>query len=569
MISWSFSARTYEVAMVDRVQRATDVAPEVLHLGKLLDKLEEGRIRIPRFQRPFQWQREQMRDLLDSIRRRFPIGSILVWETDRPVKSQEKIGPIVLGKPQEGPISYTLDGQQRLTTLLGTLRLPKDRQSDDHGIWRIFFDLHNNAFLHLRPDENPQVYHLPVRALLGTFDFIEECRRIAEDAVDQERARNLVATAEQVADVFRNYQLPVIRITYADLNAAVKIFARLNTRGRRMTQDQMVSALTYSEEKGKEFNLAREIDRILISLSDFGFGNVDRVAILRAILAAAEKDMYDTDWTNIVEDGKSHVDLREPVSICEQSLRVAVEFLKDEGVASDRLLPYSMQIVLLSEFFRLCPEPSEEALEELRRWFWVTSFTGWFATFNSASAKLALDEMRALARGDRTRIESVRHDEALPFPSRFDGRSARVRAFLLYLMSLGPLSLDKGERLDAGGLLSQLGPQALRYVLSRGLPSALHPSPANRILLGASHRGQARAALLSLPEAASEEILKSHGIPPDSVDLLRQGNSEEFIRRRLEFLIEGERGYMERHQVTPPHSRDTAEPELDVEDEGD
>lgn len=554
--------------MVDRIQKATDVAPEVLHLGKLLDKLEEGRIRIPRFQRPFQWQREQMRDLLDSIHRRFPIGSILVWETDRRVNSQDMIGPITIGKPQEGPISFTLDGQQRLTTLLGTLRLPRNREGDQKGLWRIFFDLLNNAFLHLQPDESPQAHHLPVRALLGTFDFIEECRRITDEAGDQGLARNLVATAEQVADIFRNYQLPVIRITYADLNAAVKIFARLNTRGRRMTQDQMVSALTYSEEEGKEFNLAQEIDRILASLSDFDFGQVDRVAVLRAILAGAERDMYDTDWTNIVEDGKSHVDLREPVRICEQSLRNAVEFLKDEGVASDRLLPYSMQIVLLSEFFRLCPKPSEEARRELRRWFWVTSFTGWFATFNSALAKLALDEMRALARGDRSRIDSVRHDEALPFPSRFDGRSARVRAFLLYLMSLGPLSLDKGEALDSGGLLSQLGPQALRYVLSRGLPSALHPSPANRILLGASHRGQARAALLNLPKDGAEEILKSHGIPPDSVVLLERGSSEEFIRKRLEFLIEGERAFMEQHQVTPPHNRETAEPELDVEDEG-
>jgi hypothetical protein len=223
--------------------------------------------------------------------------------------------------------------------------------------------------------------------------------------------------------------------------------------------------------------------------------------------------------------------------------------------------------LLLSEFFRKAADPPEAALTELRRWFWVTSFTGWFATFNSAKARLAIDEMRALAEGKRSRIDSLKHDEALPFPERFDGRSARVRAFLLYLMSLKPLSLDRGEPLDSGGLLSQLGPQALRYIFSRELPSNLHPSPANRILLGASHRGQARGALLDLPAEREAEILKSHGIPEDSLALLRGGDSEAFIRRRLEFLIDGEREFMRQRQVTPPPSRETAEPELDSEDE--
>ena len=38
-----------------------------------------------------------------------------------------------------------------------------------------------------------------------------------------------------------------------------------------------------------------------------------------------------------------------------EGIRGALEFLQNLGVKSDRLLPYGLQLVLLGEFFRLCP----------------------------------------------------------------------------------------------------------------------------------------------------------------------------------------------------------------------
>ena len=557
--------------MAERTKSSTDVSPEILHVGKLLDKLAEGRIRIPRFQRPFVWRPEQMCDLLDSIQHRFPIGSILIWETDRRMESHRHIGPIEVGEPPDERIAYVLDGQQRLTTLLGALRLSVDYTGDWE--WRIFYDLEKGIFYHPR-SKDPKLHDLPVRALLGTFDFLAECRKIVEvfkSTESGDRAALLVEAAERVADVFRNYQVPMIRITDADLQAAVKIFARLNTRGRRMTPDQMVSALTYSEESGEQgFHLASEIDRVLEGLADQGFGDLDRVAVLRAVLAAAERDIYDTDWTNVVEDGKPGTDLREPLAACEQGLGRAVEFLRDEGVTSDRLLPYALQMVLLAEFFRNCPNPSPEVTAVLQRWFWVSSFTGWFATFNSSQAKIAVEEMRQLARGQIQEIETVGMDApALPFPSRFDGRSARVRAFLLYLMSLNPLSLDTGEPLNAGQVLSQLGPKALRYILRRGLPKTLHGNPANRLLLGPKHKGQAKQALAEVPAGLRSEIFASHGIPGHALDLLVDDRMADFVAARQEHLIDGEREFMKQRRVTAPIDRQPMEPQIDIEGDGD
>lgn len=540
-----------------------DVSPQVINIGKLLDRMVKGRLRIPKFQRPFVWPPDQMCDLLDSIQQRFPIGSILIWETDDPsVSSRDEIGPISITSPPKGAVSYILDGQQRLATLLGVLRLPEG--ANVHWKWKIFYDLEEGIFFHPR-NRDVKPYQIPARTFLITSDFIAECRRIVdyfEKKDNAVRAKELIEKAERVTDIFRYYQLPVISITDADIGAAVKIFARLNTHGRPIAPDQMASALTYRENG---FHLDSEINHILEALTDHGFGRINRVAILRAVLAAAERDIYDTDWTRVVAGDQPTIDLVEAVRICKRTLFNAVEFLQKEGVISDRLLPYALQIVLLSEFFRLCPEPSSEVREELGRWFWVTSFTGWFATFNSSQAKLAIEEMRELAQGKRQRIESVKDEPALPFPDRFDGRSARVRAFLLYLVSLEPLALEKPEKLSTGDLLPQLGSRALRYIVSRGLSKELHSSPANRIFLNPAHRGQARKALAEIPKASLSEVCTSHGIPVEAIGLLQEGKLDDFIKTRLRCLLEGEREFMEKRRVQLPVNSEPGEIQIDTE----
>ena len=131
--------------------------------------------------------------------------------------------------------------------------------------------------------------------------------------------------------------------------------------------------------------------------------------------------------------------------------------LQGFGVTSDRLLPYGLQLVLLGEFHRICPDPAAGTVELLRRWFWVTSFTGWFGGVNTAQAKRTLEEVRAIAKGESKAFNVVDLDmPAQPFPDRFDARSARVRGFLLYLASLRPGSLGGGGALAPGPLLSLL-----------------------------------------------------------------------------------------------------------------
>ena len=539
-------------------QARTEVIPEVIFLGKLVERIAIGKIRVPRFQRAFVWKQQDLHALLDSVLRGFPIGSILVWDTEKIIETTKRVGPIEVSPRPDGLVGYLLDGQQRVSTLLGTLRLPAEAESTvDQVDWRVYCDLENREFLRA-PTGGVGPQHFPVGSLLNTAGFFAACRRIESEVADKTVSQRWINEADNLANAFRDYQLPLIHIREADLDSAVTVFARLNRKGRKMTADEMVSALTYREG---QFHLAEKLDEFKYALAGQGFSNIDRVLLLRAVLAALDRDIYAKDWADLMVKPEVRSRLPESFDVASQGINGALVFLKGLGVTSDRLLPYGLQLVLLGEFFRLCPQPTAEVAKMLNRWFWVTSFTGWFGGVNTAQVTHALREIRDLARGKGTGFKVIDLDApGLPFPNRFDGRSARVRAFLLYLASLQPRSLrNAANHLNPGALLSTHGTRAVGYVsASQGLPRELFSSPANRMFLDGDLVGQAFNDLAGLNDNVLKELLPSHGFPAESAHTLRNGDRVGLIRARLGTLVDGELKFMRAQNVNLPTER-TAE----------
>ena len=542
--------------MSDDRRKRTEVFSEVVFLGNLLERVAAGKIRVPRFQRAFVWGQADLSVLLDSVLRGFPIGSILVWDTEKTIESASRIGPVGISPRAGGSVGYLLDGQQRVSTLAGTLLLTDDMDPIvDQIDWRLYYDLDKPAvdkpgFVDGRKlAEGPGPRYFPVRSLLSTAGFFTACRRIQRQVDDEHRTRRWLNEADRLSSAFRNYQLPLIHIREADLESAVTVFARLNRTGRKMAADELVSALTYQE---REFHLAGMLDGFKAELKKMGFGNLDRVFLLRAVLAALELDIYAKDWADLMVKPEVRGRLPEGFQAATQGIRLALKMLRGFGVTSDRLLPYGLQLVLLGEFHRICPRPATETVERLKRWFWVTSFTGWFGGVNTAQAKRALEEIRALAKGKSETFNVVDLDmPAQPFPDRFDARSARVRAFLLYLASLRPRSLRGHADLKPGPLLSLLGTDAVGYVWSNPDPPELVSSPANRLFVDEDHVGQALGALSAL----DYDVLRTHGFPLDCIGRLRNDDRAGLIGARLATLIDGERVFMDQRRVTRPAER--------------
>jgi uncharacterized protein with ParB-like and HNH nuclease domain len=96
--------------------------PKIERISRLIDRIKAGDIKIPKFQRGFVWTESQVIALLESIYEGYPIGSLLFWLSDVPMKSERDLGGFHLPEtPEKYPRNYVLDGQQRLTTIYGVL----------------------------------------------------------------------------------------------------------------------------------------------------------------------------------------------------------------------------------------------------------------------------------------------------------------------------------------------------------------------------------------------------------------------------------------------------------------
>jgi hypothetical protein len=235
------------------------VNSEAVRLEDALDSINRGTLRVPRFQQPFAWRPEQMLELFDSIERGYPIGSLLVWETNLPLASLGTVGDITVSYPPSGiPVSFVLDGYQRLATLFGTLMRPvtAPRTAEQQSwMWWVYRELGGGQpsrllFRHWTRAEPPPAHYLPIRSVLRTLDFlafVRELQATEGTGSDSDRIVELVDEAERVAQRIKLYRLAVIRLQGGSLEQAAEVFSRLNSPGRAMTVDQMLSALSHHE----------------------------------------------------------------------------------------------------------------------------------------------------------------------------------------------------------------------------------------------------------------------------------------------------------------------------------
>jgi len=61
----------------------------------LCSKIENRDLVLPEFQREFTWRKDQSRDLIDSLLKEYPTGSLLFWKTKEAIalKNMPKYEP--------------------------------------------------------------------------------------------------------------------------------------------------------------------------------------------------------------------------------------------------------------------------------------------------------------------------------------------------------------------------------------------------------------------------------------------------------------------------------------------
>ncbi len=103
-------------------------------VGELVDMINRGELRLPELQRRYVWPATRVRDLLDSLYRGYPSGTILVWETDLDVPARDL--SVEQQRGAFGSQKLLLDGQQRLTSLSACCEASRFVSRTGYGPWR-------------------------------------------------------------------------------------------------------------------------------------------------------------------------------------------------------------------------------------------------------------------------------------------------------------------------------------------------------------------------------------------------------------------------------------------------
>lgn len=94
-------------------------------LSDLIGQIDSGQLALPDIQRPFVWSAAKVRDLLDSMYQGYPIGYLMIWNSE-----DDQARLIGADNKQETPTNFIVDGQQRLTSLYTVLKGTEVLQKD-------------------------------------------------------------------------------------------------------------------------------------------------------------------------------------------------------------------------------------------------------------------------------------------------------------------------------------------------------------------------------------------------------------------------------------------------------
>jgi hypothetical protein len=364
---------------------AQDPKPTVPRLGALAHRVLTGDVLLPKFQRQFVWSRQQTLDLLDSVSRNYPIGSVLLWQTTEELASERTIAGLEVEPQRHGyPVNYILDGQQRLASICGALYWRPN--GDPESKWNIVYDLELQEFRHVTAFDTTPAHLVPTRLLAEPPEFFGRMSQIPD--------QQLRTRGEILFNRFLNYQVAVVTLRNMPVNEVAKVFERINSTHTPLTVVDLMRAATWTPE----FDLQDEIDILLAVLDRKKYGRVDAKTVLRTIAAAAGFGFAPEDMQRLRE--LTPEELQRAVGEAAEAAKRAVDFLTTEiGTPSANALPYLNQFAVLVEIFRQVPKPTSAQHAATKRWFWLTASGEYFKGWNARQMADDRELVRAFAKG--------------------------------------------------------------------------------------------------------------------------------------------------------------------------
>ena len=221
-------------------------------ISGILGLIKANDIAIPEIQRPFVWKNKQVRDLIDSLYRGYPVGYIILWKNPN-VKLKD--GTMSSGK------KVLIDGQQRITALM-TAIAGKEIYNNDYKLCRV--KIAYNPIAALSEDDEAEIFAVQTPIHLKSKNWIPDIADIFKDDfssfsfISSYCKNNPDVTPEQLEQALSklkticNQSIGIIELSESlEIDIVTDIFVRINSRGTTLHQgDFVMSKMAADTEYG-------------------------------------------------------------------------------------------------------------------------------------------------------------------------------------------------------------------------------------------------------------------------------------------------------------------------------
>lgn len=349
------------------------------------------RVDIPEFQREFVWDPEQVKLLVESLYRNYPIGSFLLWDSKEYQES----------KTAEGTQTslWIVDGQQR-TTALCLLVGQKPYWWDKAHDWNKALEKYDVMVRIYHGDRDDRVEFAlpnPIRRNDASWISVRSVLSCETEEQLNDLKRQIVAkfssdpmTMMKLGDEIqpkllrlwniRYREIPVIKISH-EIEDVAEIFARLNQEGTRVREADVYLALAAALNPGwiREQYLPFRND-----LEERGW-KLDAGVLIRTLtgIGVGKARLIEVPKNFWMKDGllPTWVKARDTIS-------EVIKRLGEQGILSNELLPSSNSLVPLFVLHYQWQGRSNYRFARSLHWFLLANWDGRY----SGSAITSMNE---------------------------------------------------------------------------------------------------------------------------------------------------------------------------------
>ncbi|WP_418238373.1 GmrSD restriction endonuclease domain-containing protein [Ellagibacter isourolithinifaciens] len=412
-----------------------------MKINDVLSQIDLGNYALPEFQRGYVWTRSDVRKLMYSLYRDYPVGSLLIWDT--------ATDPDIIrgdGTPSSGTVSLILDGQQRMTSLFGVIRgkAPQFFDGDASAFTNLYFNIDEETF-----EFYSQQKMKGDRAWVSVSEVIPDSgafftKVIAQRPDDMQYYAEAMTKLNKLSSI-KDRDMPVQVVAGEDktIDVVVEIFNNVNSGGTKLSKGDLALAKICAQWP----DMRAEMKAILARLGKKGFW-FKQDWLLRCLTVHLTRKAYFSEL-----DGVSVADVKNGLKEVENYIGTCLDHISSRlGLDHDRVLGSHYAIVLMVGYLSMKGGKLSSAAEWDKLLFWYVHAFLWGRYAGSTESVLSQD-LRVLedGKGVDGLIELIHQNRAdlTLRPQDFWGWSKGARFYpLLYMITRVNHARDWGTGIE-------------------------------------------------------------------------------------------------------------------------